>query len=201
MKQERGMRLFTGLDLPPEVVRILDALLDRLRPAAGIKWSPPANLHVTTRFIGEWPEERLPDLRATLDGLPSHPPIPIHVCKLGFFPNPHSPRVFWAGVEASPDLAALASETDRALLPLGLKPEGRPFSPHLTLARIKERVPLQKLREAIAALPSLDFGSFTADRFFLYQSRPGAAGSVYTRLAEFPLSSCGIGGIMGQGEI
>jgi RNA 2',3'-cyclic 3'-phosphodiesterase len=195
------MRLFTGLDLPPEVVRTLDALLDRLRLAARIKWSPPANLHVTTRFIGEWPEERLPDLRAALARLPSQAPIPIHIRRLGFFPNPHSPRVFWAGVEASPDLAALAAATDRALEPLGLKPESRPFSPHLTLARIKEPVPLQKLRETIAALPTLDFGSFTADRFFLYQSRPGPAGSVYTKLAELPLSSCGIGGIMGQGEI
>jgi 2'-5' RNA ligase len=69
------------------------------------------------------------------------------------------------------------------------------------LARIKERVPLQKLGEAIAALPSLDFGGFSADRFFLYQSRPGPAGSVYTKLAEFPLSSCGSCGILGQGEI
>jgi 2'-5' RNA ligase len=195
------MRLFTALDLPPEVVRTLDALLDRLRPAARIKWSPPANLHVTTRFIGAWPEERLLDLRAALAGLPNYPPIPIRIRKLGFFPNPHSPRVFWAGVEASPDLAALAVATDRALDPLGLKPEGRPFSPHLTLARIKERVPLQKLGEAIAALPSLDFGGFSADRFFLYQSRPGPAGSVYTKLAEFPLSSCGSCGILGQGEI
>src|ERR1035438_10582597 len=158
------MRLFTGFDLSPEVIRTLDALLDQLRPAARIKWSLPANLHVTTRFIGEWAEDRLPDLRAALAALPSHPPIPIHIRKLGFFPNPHSPRVFWAGVEASPDLAALASEIDRALDPLGLPPEGRPFSPHLTLARIKEPVPLQKLREIIAALPPLDFGSFSADR-------------------------------------
>jgi 2'-5' RNA ligase len=192
------MRLFTGFDLSPEVIRTLDALLDQLRPAARIKWSLPANLHVTTRFIGEWAEDRLPDLRAALAALPSHPPIPIHIRKLGFFPNPHSPRVFWAGVEASPDLAALASEIDRALDPLGLPPEGRPFSPHLTLARIKEPVPLQKLREIIAALPPLDFGSFSADRFFLYQSRLSPAGSVYTKLAEFPLSSCGI---LGQGEI
>lgn len=191
------MRLFTGLDLPAEVVRALEALLDRLRPTVRIKWSPPANLHVTTRFIGEWPEERLPDLRAALGGIPSHPPIPVHIRKLGFFPNPHAPRIFWAGVEASPDLAALAAETDRALEPLGLKPEGRPFSPHLTLARIKEPVPVQKLRETIAALPSLEFGSFSADRFFLYQSRPGPAGSVYTKLAEFPLASCGM---LGQGE-
>ena len=191
------MRLFTGLDLPAEVVRSLDALLDRLRPTANIKWSPPANLHVTTRFIGEWPEERLPDLRAALGGIPSRAPIPIHIRKLGFFPNPHAPRIFWAGVQTSPDLAALAAETDGALEALGLKPEGRPFSPHLTLARIKEPVPMQKLRETIAALPSLDFGSFSADRFFLYQSRQSPAGSVYTKLAEFPLAGCGM---LGQGE-
>jgi 2'-5' RNA ligase len=198
------MRLFTGLDLPPVVVRSLDILLDRLRPEARIKWSPTMNLHVTIRFIGDWPEERLPDLRAALAGIPSHPPIPIHIRGLGFFPNAHTPRVFWAGVEGAPDLAALAAETDRALCPLGLKPEGRPFSPHLTLARIKEPVPLQKLREAIAAHSSLDFGSFHADRFFLYKSRPGSAGSVYVKLAEFPLASrgsSGSGGMMGQGEI
>jgi 2'-5' RNA ligase len=162
-------------------------LLNRLRPEARIKWSPPANLHITTRFIGEWPEERLADLRTALAGIPSHPSIPIHIHRLSFFPNPHSPRVFCAGVEASPDLEALASATDRALEPLGLKLEARRFSAHLTLARIKEPVPLQRLRETIAALPSLDFGSFSADRFFLYQSRPGPAGSVYTKLAEFPL--------------
>jgi 2'-5' RNA ligase len=192
------MRLFTGLDLPAEVVHALDALLHQLRPTARIKWSAPANLHITTRFIGEWPDARLPDLRAALGGLPDHPPIPIHIRNLGFFPNPRSPRVFWAGVESSPGLPVLASDTDRALEPLGLKPEGRPFSPHLTLARIKDPVPLRKLREAIAALPSLDFGSFTVDRFFLYQSRLSAAGSVYTKLAEFPLRSCGI---LGQGKI
>lgn len=182
------MRLFTGLDLPAEVVAHLDSLIDQLRPAARIKWSPPANLHVTIRFIGEWPEARLPELRAALAGLPGHPPIAVAVRTMGFFPNPHSPRIFWAGVEASPDLATLAAETNHALEPLGLQAEGRPFSPHLTLARVKETVPMQTLREAIAALPSLDFGSFTADRFFLYQSRQGAGGSVYTKLAEFPLS-------------
>ncbi len=182
------MRLFTGLDLPAGVIGSLEDLLRILRPAARIHWSPPANLHVTTRFIGEWPDQRLEELRAALGALPAHPPVPIHIRNLGYFPNPHSPRVFWAGVDAPPDLAALAAETDAALEPLGLKPEGRPFSPHLTLARIKEKVPLQPLREAVAGLPSLDFGRFTADRFFLYLSRPGAGGSVYTKLAEFPLT-------------
>jgi 2'-5' RNA ligase len=185
------MRLFTGIDLPPGIVRNLESLLDRLRPAARVRWSAPSNLHITTRFIGEWPPERLPDLQAALAALPGSAPIPIQVRKLGFFPNPRAPRVFWAGVEASPGLAALALETDRALGTLGLQAEGRPFSPHLTLARIvvsKEPVSLQGLRETIAALPSLEFGDFTADRFHLYQSRLSPAGSVYTKLAEFPLA-------------
>jgi RNA 2',3'-cyclic 3'-phosphodiesterase len=184
------MRLFTGIDLPAGVVDDLESLLERLRPAARLKWSQPSNLHITTRFIGEWPETRLPDLKAALAALPPAAPIPIHVRKLGFFPNPHSPRVFWAGVEASPDLAALAAATDRALQSLGLQPESRPFSPHLTLARIKEPVPLQKLRETIAALPPPDFGSFTAAGFFLYHSRLTPAGSVYTKLAEYPFAKC-----------
>jgi 2'-5' RNA ligase len=182
------MRLFTGIDLPPDVVRNLDNLVVRLRPTARVKWSPPANLHITTRFIGEWPAERLPELEAALAAVPGTGAIPIHVHELGFFPNAHAPRVFWAGVEASPGLATLAAETDRALATLGLEPEGRPYSPHLTLARIKAPVPLQTLREAIAALPSLDFGDFAADRFHLYQSRLSSAGSVYTKLAEFPLA-------------
>jgi 2'-5' RNA ligase len=182
------MRLFTGLDLPAGVVHNLDRLLDRLRPAARIQWSPPANLHITTRFIGEWPEDRLDQLRGALAGLPSHATIPVQVRELGFFPNPRSPRVFWAGIQASADLADLAAQTDQALALVGLQPQGRPFSPHLTLARIKEPVPLQALREAIAQLPSLDFGTFVAERFFLYQSRLSRAGSVYTKLAEFPVS-------------
>jgi RNA 2',3'-cyclic 3'-phosphodiesterase len=182
------MRLFTGIDLPPDIVRNLESLLDRLRPTARVKWSPAANLHITTRFIGEWPAERLPELEDALAAIPAAGAIPIHVRKLGFFPNPHAPRVFWAGVEASPGLAALAFETDRALDTLGLAPEGRPFSPHLTLARINEPVSFRELRETIAALPSLEFGDFAADRFHLYQSRQGPAGSVYTKLAEFPLA-------------
>ncbi len=182
------MRLFTGLDLPPAIIHTLESLVERLRPTARIHWSPPKNLHVTTRFIGEWPEERLPELKAALAGLPPFGPITIRIAGLGFFPNPHSPRVFWAGVQAPPDLKLLAGETDRALEALGLDPEAREFSPHLTLARIKERIAMQPLREAIAALPSLEFGEFVADRFFLYHSRLSPSGSTYTKLAEFPFS-------------
>jgi 2'-5' RNA ligase len=111
---------------------------------------------------------------------------------VGFFPNPHSPRIFWCGIEA-PGLPELAADTDLATASLGVAPEKRAFSPHLTLARItlthiKERVELQPLREAIAALTTLEVGSFPARSFFLYQSTLRPAGSVYTKLAEFPLT-------------
>src|SRR5215831_533342 len=146
------MRLFVGLDLPADIVRNLEKLLDRLRPTARISWSPPANLHITTKFIGEWPEERLDELKTALAGLPSRPPIAVHIRRVGFFPNPHSPRVFWCGIEA-PGLDALAADTDRATAALGVAREDRPYSPHLTLARIQERLDLQPLRETIVALP------------------------------------------------
>jgi RNA 2',3'-cyclic 3'-phosphodiesterase len=180
------MRLFTGLDLPAEVVRNLERLLEKLRPAARIHWSPPANLHITTKFIGEWPEERLEELKAALAGIPSRQPIHGRIRQVGFFPTPRSPRVFWCGIEA-PGLEALAADTDRATSALGIASETRAFSPHLTLARIKERLNFDPLHQAIAALPSLEFGEFEARGFFLYQSSLHPTGSVYTKLADFPL--------------
>ncbi len=181
------MRLFTGLDLPAEVVRNLEGLLGQLRPAAHIQWSPPANLHITTKFIGEWPEQRLDELTSALAKLPPRPALAVAIRRVGFFPNPHSPRIFWCGIEA-PALAELAADTDRATSAVGVPSESREYSPHLTLARMKERLELQPLREKIAALPSLDFGRFEAASFFLYRSTLRAGGSVYTKLAEFPFA-------------
>ena len=182
------MRLFTAIDLPPEVITTLENLLQRLKPSAQISWSPPRNLHVTTKFIGEWPEERLAELKTALASLPAREPIPISIEKLGFFPNPHSPRVFWAGIHAAAGLANLARDTETALAALGVAKEDRAYSPHLTLARIKTPGKQPALLQAVAKLPSLEFGSFTADRFFLYHSKTAPTGSVYTKLAEFLLA-------------
>jgi 2'-5' RNA ligase len=181
------MPLFTALDLAPGVAANLERLLERLRPTARIQWSPPANLHITTKFIGEWPDGRLVELKAALARLPERATIPVRIHHLGFFPNPHAPRVFWCGIDA-PGLEALAEHTDRATAALGIARETRAFSPHLTLARIKEKVNLQPLREAVVGLASLDFGEFQAAGFFLYQSTLRPSGSVYTKLAEFPLA-------------
>src|SRR5580704_3259512 len=100
----KSMRLFTGLDLPGEVIAKMEDLLARLRPTAPLRWSSAANLHITTKFIGAWPEERLDELKASLAGLPSRDPISVHVRNIGAFLNPNKPRFFWGGVDA-PGLA------------------------------------------------------------------------------------------------
>lgn len=180
------MRLFTALDLPADVISNLEKLLDRLRPAADIKWSRPSNLHITTKFIGEWPEERLDELKAAFAGVVM-PPLQVRIAELAFVPNERSPRIFLCGIDA-PGIDVLAGATDRAAEALGIARESRAYMPHLTLARIQERRDLKPLRDAIAALPSVEFGSFEAHSFFLYRSQMREGGSVYTKLAEFPLS-------------
>jgi RNA 2',3'-cyclic 3'-phosphodiesterase len=180
------MRLFTAIDLPQELVRKLTAVIDHLRPTARINWSPAANLHITTKFIGEWPDAELERLTGALAALGPREPIPIELRGVGFFPNPHSPRVFWAAIRAGETLPELARETNAALAAIGIAAEPRLFSPHLTLARIKTPVPMQPLREAIALLPSTEFGAFAADRFYLYRSKLTPSGSVYTKLSDFP---------------
>ena len=179
------MRLFTAIDLPPDVRARLDDLTGTLRPLARINWSPSGNLHITTKFIGEWPEERLTELRNALEGV-SIRAIPVRVRGLGFSPNRRSPRIFRAGVEAPPELATLAKDTDSTLAKLGIEPESRVYSPHLTLARIKKPQGLAPFYGKVEELGNPDFGSFEADRFFLYQSKPGPAGSVYTKLFGVP---------------
>jgi len=181
------MRLFTGIDLPESVAAALTGLLDRLRPTAHLRWTPPYNLHLTTKFIGGWEESRLEELIEHLRPLARRPAVPVHVEGIGWFPNPHNPRVLWTGIKAGPELAKLASDTDESLGALGVPRETKKYSPHLTLARITDAVPLGPLRQAIAQLPSVDFGSFSIDRFFLYSSKTGPSGSIYTKLAEFPL--------------
>src|SRR5581483_5650316 len=150
------MRLFAAIDIPEDVRRHLQTLVDLLRPTAHINWSPVANLHITTKFIGEWPEDRLEEMKAALRGVASTGPIEISVRSLGWFPNARHPRVFWAGIEASDQLAALAEATETAVAKLGVAKEDRKFSPHLTLARIRERVPMEAVLRAIEKLPAVD---------------------------------------------
>jgi 2'-5' RNA ligase len=174
------MRLFTGLSLERNTLEKLSRALDGLRPSAKLKWSPAANLHITTKFIGEWPEGRLSELQGALAEIPGTDPVPVTVSGFGFFPDPHHPRAFFAGVQASPELRELARRIDETVAGLGVAREDRPYLPHVTLARIKNES-VQGLREQIASMTDFDFGSFEALNFHLYTSRAG----VYQSLSSY----------------
>jgi 2'-5' RNA ligase len=160
----------------------LDAFLARLRPLAKLRWTDVENLHITTKFIGEWPEARVEDMKTALRGVKQPEPIRVSVGGVGWFPDLHRPHVFWAGVEAGESLAKLAHSTEQTTAKLGVPFETRAYAPHLTLARVKYAVPLGDLIES-AGNP--DFGAFQASSFFLYLSSNGR----YSKLAEFPLHS------------
>ena len=181
------MRLFTAIDIPTDLTEALRSFVSRLRPTAKISWSPVENLHVTTKFIGEWPEQRLDEMKHALASVPVPGSIEIAVKGLGWFPSPRRPRVFWAGVEGGEALRTLARATEETVAELGVPVEKRDYAPHLTLARIRETVALDRLHQTLQSFPAgcgFDFGSFHATQFFLYLS----AGGRYTQLAGFPLT-------------
>jgi len=184
------MRLFTGISLDPRVLARLEEALTPLRTSVPVSWSPAENLHITSKFIGAWPEARLPEPIRALQTVESPGPLEIEISKFGFFPNPHQPRFFFAGVHAGPGLTDLAARLDAALEPLGCPRETRPYTPHLTLARIRDSdrpENLRTLREHIANMTNFNFGTFVAQQFHLYLSKPDPRGSVYTTLESFPL--------------
>lgn len=183
------MRLFTGIALPEAVVSHIAETINRLRGTAPIQWSRASNLHITTKFLGEVPEDRVEELKRALAAIPVPSAFDIEIAGFGWFPNPDRPRVLWCGIRAPDALGELAAATDAACVPFGIEPEKRAFSPHLTIARVKDpTVPLTETKRAIASLPSVDFGRFRAGMFHLYQSKTNPSGSVYTRLADYSLA-------------
>ncbi|MFN8941490.1 MAG: RNA 2',3'-cyclic phosphodiesterase [Acidobacteriota bacterium] len=181
------LRLFTGLALEYHLRRNLDLMLEHLRPLAPLHWSPIDKFHITTKFIGPWPAERLDELKAALAALEPRGPIITPISGFGWFPNPHHPRVLFAGVQAPPSLFDLAARLDASCARLGLAPDPRAYRPHLTLARVRGSVDLAPLRHAIAQLPSADFGVSSAARLLLYKSEPGEHTSIYTVIGDYPL--------------
>ena len=165
------MRLFVAVDIPDAVRSVIAGLVDRLR-CPGPKWVDAKNLHLTLKFVGESTDSEV--ITSALTGI-TQPALEIGLKGLGSFP-----RVLWIGVAAPPALASLARRIDEALTPLGIPPEQRPFSPHLTLARVKGgRMP--KFDE------QPDFGTFSVPEFVLYQSRLAPSGPKYIPLHRFPL--------------
>ncbi|MGH9679549.1 MAG: RNA 2',3'-cyclic phosphodiesterase [Candidatus Acidiferrales bacterium] len=180
------MRLFVALDIPEDVRQAISAFAAKLRPTCKhARWARIEGAHVTLKFIGEAPAEKAEPIEAALTNVPFLSAFELVYRGAGFFPNERRPRVFWAGIEAGPELSVLAAAVEASLEPLGIAREPREFSPHLTLARFDSPDNLEGLRAAVAAAGPLEFGSGTANEFHLYQSALKRGGAEYTRLATF----------------
>lgn len=189
------MRLFVAVELPEATVLLLQEEILCLRQAGGrASWVRPEHMHLTLRFLGEVNEEqktifsmRLRDLCA------GTPAFRLTVEGFGAFPNQHRPAVLWAGVrEVTGKLAGLQREIEQTAQSIGLDPDGKPFHPHVTLARIRELSGAAGLVEAVknrAGRAPVSFGDeFRAEAVALLRSDLKPGGPVHARLEEFPLS-------------
>src|SRR6266581_2738679 len=183
------MRLFIALEIPVAVRENLAALLKSLQAISPeTRWVRPENLHLTLKFIGEVCETKLAAIRSALATVRSDGPLTLRFRGLGFFPDEKHPRVFWAGIEASPNLKTLAADIDGVAEKFDIPRERRPFSPHLTLARFERPGLPEKLRAAIQENAARDFGSFRASQFHLIESKLKPSGAEYTTVESFPFA-------------
>ena len=137
------MRVFVGIEVSDDVRRqagdVVGALRRRLDTGVDARWVPIENLHLTVRFIGSVADERITALLGALEQPLTTHPFEIELNGCGRFPPRGAPRVLWIGLTRGlPTLTELHQEFDRRVLPFGYAPEDRPFSAHLTLARIKD---------------------------------------------------------------
>ncbi|HKV24066.1 MAG TPA: RNA 2',3'-cyclic phosphodiesterase [Candidatus Acidoferrum sp.] len=189
------MRLFVALGIPSSVREHLAAFLSELRNLSSSlgdkrpRWIRPESLHVTLKFIGDTQSDNLKKITAALSEIRSKQSVDLKLSGLGFFPNDRRPRVFWAALIASPNLAELASDIDRALVAVGIPGEIRAFVPHLTLARFEPPGLHQTLRSKILQELHREFGSFQAREFQLMESKLKPSGAEYTSLASFPFTT------------
>jgi RNA 2',3'-cyclic 3'-phosphodiesterase len=197
------MRIFIGIDLDPEVRTRIERFIEGVeRFAPDARWARPESLHITLKFIGEQPPERVEAITERLRRVESSA-FEIRAGGYGFFPTAKAPRVFWIGIHAGPQLAKLAESIDTTVAEVGIPPEERPYSPHLTLARAGAgrrsgspkwrkgdgpNATFAVLEKRLAAMGELDFGKMTAREFILYHSQLSPKGSKYSKLQRFPLN-------------
>jgi 2'-5' RNA ligase len=183
------MRLFVAMDIPEAVRDAIAQLSRELRQlGSSARWIRIEGAHITLKFIGETPPDRAEPVRAALSNARTSGPIELQFAGLGFFPNPHSPRVLWAGVMVGAALRELVASIETQLEPLGIPRETRDFNPHITLARFDSPKDIDPLRAAMEKLGAPEFGRTSVSEFHLYQSVLKRGGAEYTRLANYSVS-------------
>jgi 2'-5' RNA ligase len=181
------MRLFIGIELPDVLKTNAASAASRIRervagaaPGAQVRWVVPANLHITIWFLGEVREPRVEALVAALKKPLGVRPFTLRVGGAGAFPPSGPPRAIWLGIVAGRDgLVATHDRLRSRLIPLGFEPESREYSPHLTIARVKEVQPHDRTAVRHALLEGPDVGECEVASATLFASRLTPSGSQY----------------------
>ena len=183
------MHLVIAIDISGQLIESLPTMRQQLFPNhANVRWIRNGSLHVTLKFLRKMPKARLRPLDETIKSIDALK-FQVAVTGVGFFPNGHAPRVFWAGIQSKGPVL-LVNKVERHMVELGFKSERRPFHPHLTLARAQGNVRIEpRFAEQTRVWEDRKFGTFEIDRFFLYESRFEPMGIVYTKLAEYFLNT------------
>ena len=183
------MRLFFSVPIPTEISREITAE-SKKTAARSLRWIAPENQHFTLRFLGEIKEGRVAEfISAGQETARKHHPFLLTISGSGFFPDEVRPGVFWVGTgEGSERIVALADGLSRVLNEGGFPSEDRPFIPHLTVARVKGRVPPEILKK-LALWREKDFGSFKVNEFCLMESLLLPTGVVYQKVHSFSLEA------------
>jgi len=176
-------RLFTGIEIPAEIGLALSGFRGGL---PGARWIDPENYHLTLRFIGDIDERMADDVCSILGDTRERPPLTIAIDGLDTFGG-GKPRAVFARTSGNDELNELQAEQERLLRQIGLPPETRKFTPHVTLARLKNVSPID-VADYIATRGHFPKLTFTANRFVLYSSRASVGGGPYVIEAAYPLS-------------
>ncbi len=172
------LRLFVGIDLPPEL-KLQVSLLAAGVP--GAKWVDPGNYHVTVRFIGEVGEGEAADIDEALARI-RVPRFDVTLATIGHFGR----RMLWVGIERNPALQHLHEKIESALSRLGYAPEERRFTPHVTLARLKGTTE-GRLQAYLSDHALFRAAPFTVESFSLVASYLTKSGAIYEDQADYPL--------------
>lgn len=189
------MRLFIAIELTSALQEKLTAVTRpwiAVLPEGSVRWVRPEGRHLTLKFLGEVPEERVGEIQAALlSAVDPIPGFPLHVGGFGTFPNLRHPRVLWVGVEdPTGDLARVQAVVEGAMVELGFDPERRAFHPHITLGRVGRRVRGQGLKSLASQLGEVQIdsvGEMKVGQIYLIRSELKPTGAEYTRILAAPL--------------
>jgi len=186
-----GIRCFIAIELQPELKNNISFHMQKLISAgADVKWVVPENLHLTLKFLGSTPEEKIPDISKQLATITkSHNNFSLCFSGAGVFPNIKFPRVVWLGAKDSDDIIKLQKDIENAMAELGFNKEKRRFTAHLTLGRVRSFKNKEPLMNELATLKDMDFGKIEVKSIALMKSELKPGGAVHQRLAEFVLGN------------